>query len=567
MSTGFASEVKPATFNTYTKITKELGETKPSLQECYDLYNPVRIINDIYVELDQFGKNSIPAATIKNLFLKWTFAQRFHFKLSGELIANPLCVVSLEDLIKAKKATAVKENKYRQYLKTTTEFNPKYSDIKQTVKSFDAAEELKNLDTKIDQIITHFLTFPCFKGLEQSFPFKNVLTQKSKEAQEGAALLGVSSIIIPFHIDLKNQPIEKAIQCYSLAAQGGSIIAMHNLGVLLQGKGTPKTLEEAETWFRKAADKGYALARHNLGVLLKEKGTLDTKKEAKALFTETLAKGISHSLIPLAQLSDDLVEAENHFKEAIRLNVPNALIYYANFLREKDRLEESAIYQDLHEEENGITIDHSSESDTDSDSDLQALTPDLAVASSSSAIEAAPVASSSSKPNIAVEEPFIPSTSEETYQAPIIPKKQQKRDARNARMEEQIKRADEEARKAMLTHQPMLKTYRDITVTALPDAIGEITENEIKVQRLITMLANGETKRGKFEHLEDGLYSMRITKQDRLVFRITGGDLKNGITAIQIIEAKGHYNHLETKATQTRQAVFVQWSNLGNVVI
>ncbi len=41
------------TFNTYVEITKELSETKPSLQECYDLDNPVRIIKDIYVELDQ----------------------------------------------------------------------------------------------------------------------------------------------------------------------------------------------------------------------------------------------------------------------------------------------------------------------------------------------------------------------------------------------------------------------------------------------------------------------------------------------------------------------------------
>ncbi len=655
------------TFKTYTEISKKL-DTKPSLPECYDLYNPIKIINDIYVELDQFEKSKIPAATLKNLFLKWTFAQRFHFKLSGDLIDDSLCAVSLDDLMKAKKITTGKENKYLSYLKITTKFDPKYSDIRQIVKSFDAAEELKNLDTRIDQIITHLLTFPCFKALSKPFPFKGILTQKPQEVQENLTLLGVSSALMIFHIDPKNQPIDKSIQYYHLAAQGGSrgamtylgfllkkkgtldvlkkaetwcrkaadigeVSAMYNLGLLLKEKGTPEALEEAEkwyrkaadkefvfamtnlsvllnekdtpeareeaeTWYRKAADKGAANAMSNLGVLLKEKGTPkaleeaesllrkaidngdigamsnlgillyekgtpEALEEAQTLFTEALTNGISNSLIFLAQLSDEPVEAENHFKEAIRLNVPNALIYYADFLREKDRIDESATYQDIYEEENGITIDHSSESDTDSDSDLQTLTPDLTAASSSSAIETAPVASSSSKPNIASEEPFILSTTEEKYQAPIIPKKQQKKDARNARMEEQIKRADKETKKAILTQQPTLKTYQDITVIALPDAIGEIAENEIKVQRLITMLANGETKRGKLEQLQDGVYSMRITKQDRFVFRITGGDLEKGITAIQIIEAKGHYKHTETRTAQTTDVQLIKWSNLG----
>lgn len=243
------------TFKTYTEISKKL-DTKPSLPECYDLYNPIKIINDIYVELDQFEKSKIPAATLKNLFLKWTFAQRFHFKLSGDLIDDSLCAVSLDDLMKAKKITTGKENKYLSYLKITTKFDPKYSDIRQIVKSFDAAEELKNLDTRIDQIITHLLTFPCFKALSKPFPFKGILTQKPQEVQENLTLLGVSSALMIFHIDPKNQPIDKSIQYYHLAAQGGSRGAMTYLGFLLKKKGTLDVLKKAETWCRKAADIG-----------------------------------------------------------------------------------------------------------------------------------------------------------------------------------------------------------------------------------------------------------------------------------------------------------------------
>ena len=157
-----------------------------------------------------------------------------------------MCAVSLEDLINAKKAAAIKGSKYLPYLKTTAKFDPKYSDIRQIVKSFDAAEELKNLDTRIDQIIAHLLTFPCFKDLKQLFPFKNVWTQKSKKAQENAVLLGVSSAIRYFN--------KKGTECY--------------IG---------KKNNDAILYFRLAAKENYRDAMFNLGVLLQKKGTLDTK--------------------------------------------------------------------------------------------------------------------------------------------------------------------------------------------------------------------------------------------------------------------------------------------------
>ena len=105
-------------------------------------------------------------------------------------------------------------------------------------------------------------------------------------------------------------------------------------------------------------------------------------------------------------------------------------------------------------------------------------------------------------------------------------------------------------------------TYQDIHVTALPAALSEIEEYKVKVQGLLSSLANGEV-RGRLEPLDQKqypkVYSLRLTKGDRLVFRVTAGDTNDGVRAVEILSAKGHYDHLDRRAKSTVAQAKVLW--------
>jgi TPR repeat protein len=64
----------------------------------------------------------------------------------------------------------------------------------------------------------------------------------------------------------------RAEACYSRAANGGSIVAMNNLGVLLKNQ---DRLHEAEQWLRRAAASGDADALNNLSNVLERRGDKD----------------------------------------------------------------------------------------------------------------------------------------------------------------------------------------------------------------------------------------------------------------------------------------------------
>ena len=86
------------------------------------------------------------------------------------------------------------------------------------------------------------------------------------------------------------------------------------------------------------------------------------------------------------------------------------------------------------------------------------------------------------------------------------------------------------------------RTYNDVKVQTLKAAAKEIDENLFKVQYCLSCLANGDHRRARFESLKgyDNLYSMRITQKDRLIFRITDGNIYDGVRGISILAASQH---------------------------
>lgn len=75
---------------------------------------------------------------------------------------------------------------------------------------------------------------------------------------------------------LRLKDLERAEECYRRAADGGSVMAMNNLGVLLKQR---DELDEAEHWLRRAAETGDADAWNNLGNVLERRGDWETAIE------------------------------------------------------------------------------------------------------------------------------------------------------------------------------------------------------------------------------------------------------------------------------------------------
>eukprot|EP00619_Florenciella_sp_RCC1007_P013451 CAMPEP_0205919298 /NCGR_PEP_ID=MMETSP1325-20131115/10356_1 /ASSEMBLY_ACC=CAM_ASM_000708 /TAXON_ID=236786 /ORGANISM="Florenciella sp., Strain RCC1007" /LENGTH=239 /DNA_ID=CAMNT_0053286889 /DNA_START=54 /DNA_END=773 /DNA_ORIENTATION=+ len=65
--------------------------------------------------------------------------------------------------------------------------------------------------------------------------------------------------------------IDKCIEYYELAANGGVADAQNALGVIYEdgwGQGLPMSVPKAQAWFKLAADNGHAIAAYNLAALL-----------------------------------------------------------------------------------------------------------------------------------------------------------------------------------------------------------------------------------------------------------------------------------------------------------
>lgn len=335
----------------------------------------------------------------------------------------------------------------------------------------------------------------------------------------------------------------EAESLYRLALSKGDTLPFNNLAVLLYKKNTPESLIEAESLYRQAIEHNIKNSLCYLAVILNAKGTPEALAEAELLHKRAIASGVQYSNLLLAKLlskkdtPESVLEAEFYFKEAVRLNLPDAIIFYADFLKNNSRFDEA---ETLLQEEDSVIPETSSGSDSDTDEDRE---------------ETAVV---HPEPQTPAHIPELPQSTGAEFR-PTMTKKQQRM---FDRLDKERERAEEAAKIQKLNDKsPQIKTYRDINVLALPNALREIESNELVVQRLISMLADGETKRGKFESIDHNCYSTRINKQDRLVFQITSGNLTTGVKEIKIISAAGHYHRLANRLEQTTEPQIVKWSN------
>lgn len=345
------------------------------------------------------------------------------------------------------------------------------------------------------------------------------------------------------------------------AIEKGDNDALTALGTCLIGKGQ---LEEAKKWYRIAEEKGDTDAMLCFGNLLIKQGQLD---DARGLFLKALSLSDKRALLFLAKISqrlENFQEVEEYLKQAVSLGVQDAEIFYAGFLARCGRQEEALDYQDFHEE-NIKENEDSSFGEKVSPTGLK----DKSQSEEGETHEDDKIDQRVSIDNLPpkADLPKVPSSkalSEEKIINVGIGKKLQRLLERAEKREKNL--LLEIANPITKQKRTREKTFKDVEILAHPDACKDIHENhQIKIQGLISSLANGEC-RGRFEKLKgcNDVYSMRLTKKDRLVFKITGGDINKGVTSLTILSAKGHYEHLESKVTSnTQAAVPVNWAELG----
>ncbi len=85
-----------------------------------------------------------------------------------------------------------------------------------------------------------------------------------------------------------------------------------------------------------------------------------------------------------------------------------------------------------------------------------------------------------------------------------------------------------------------LRDFKDIQLNVVGKVANEIYKFEEKIKILLSYLANQEYGRADLEPLNDGLYSMRIDRNNRFIFRITGGNLIKDVKEVCVYSAKGH---------------------------
>ena len=116
------------------------------------------------------------------------------------------------------------------------------------------------------------------------------------------------------------------------AAQHDQPTAMFNLGALLQQRGDPEALAEAETWYRRAAHHDQPSAMVNLGLLLQQRGQADALHEAEtwyrraARFDETDAWFNLGALLQQRGDPEALAEAETWYRRAAQHHDADAMV-------------------------------------------------------------------------------------------------------------------------------------------------------------------------------------------------------------------------------------------------
>ncbi|MBN9412871.1 MAG: tetratricopeptide repeat protein [Candidatus Paracaedimonas acanthamoebae] len=403
---------------------------------------------------------------------------------------------------------------------------------------------------------------------------------------------------------------KEAKELYQKMAGQGIVKAMNNLGVLLEKEGKSK---EAKEWYQKAINKRHASSISNLGGLLLTEGHLEEAgsllrqalethpynllimfnlsrlehvkgnlneakewlqkvltnerfppalyslanlewetrnlEEAEELATKALDKGEVQGFLLLAAIHEEkknLEQAKNFYQKAIASNVEDAEAFYIAFLEKIGELEQARKVEDHY---------------------LEMLLPEEIIPEEKTVEALAP------QPNIP-QPNLSPSVQEQLYQPLPTPVESFKAPTPAKKYLKYLERAEKQRKEALkkpLTTQESdsqsQKTYKDVLTEIHPDIeMNTLTDFEkIMIQKCLTSLANGEHKRSRYEPLTgyDNLHSMRLTHEDRLVFRILEGSIHQGVTKIQIMSIKGHYekdSHKAFKNLVTSEVSFIPWS-------
>ena len=370
---------------------------------------------------------------------------------------------------------------------------------------------------------------------------------------------------------------EIAEKYFIQAASEGSSEAIMNMGCIKQALGQ---FDEAESFYKQVLETpNKLLVMQNLAVLENIKENIDASRklfqqileeeklpqvlyllaslELKAgnfdrlekLATEVLNTGEVKGLLLLALAhwgKKDFQQAKNFYQKAIASNVEDAEVFYIEFLEGIGELEQAQKVEDHY---------------------LETLLPEEII------LEEKTVEALAPQPNIP-QPNTSPSVQEQLYQPLPTPVESFKAPTPSKKylkyLERAQKRLEEERKKPVMTQenapQPS-KTYQDVSITLHPDIdMNTLTDFEkIMIQKCLTSLANGEHKRSRYEPLTgyDNLHSMRLTHEDRLVFRILEGSIHQGVTKIQIMSIKGHYekdSHKAFKNLVTSEVSFIPWS-------
>lgn len=361
-------------------------------------------------------------------------------------------------------------------------------------------------------------------------------------AQKAADSGHISSAFFLGSCLTEENDIEGAKKYYQIAASKGNSHAMFNLAGVLYDQGN---LHEAKIWYQNALANGINRAYFWLSRIYCKEGNrpeairnINAFIQALGTTAELQNSKTFYRLAITLDVLGDFAGAESYYKTAISYNSQDALIAYTRLLYEQGRVEFDT-YKSLCLEEETDETTEDTHLDSSSDSRESSTEP----ASASSKIETE-----------TREEILIPQTEKvEAYTPPPLSKRMQRLFDR----EEKQRKRQMKASEFFTKESERSPTYKDVSVVAVPGLETDIRKHELRIQMLISALANGE-RRGHFEPLSnmDGLFSMRISEGDRLVFKITEGGMEKGVRGIKILSAKGHYNDINFKKT----TIPVVWS-------
>ena len=132
-----------------------------------------------------------------------------------------------------------------------------------------------------------------------------------------------------------------AITAMGAFAAAGDPRAMFNLGVLLQQRGDPEALVEAETWWRRAAQYDQPSAMFNLGALLQQRGDPEALVEAETWYRRAAQYDQPSAMLNLGLLLQQrgdpgaLVEAETWYRRAAQYDQIAALFNLGLLLQQR----------------------------------------------------------------------------------------------------------------------------------------------------------------------------------------------------------------------------------------